>query len=238
VGTQSTAQGTDCANIAEMVESPEIESARSERYGDPSRLIAFTDGVFAIVITILVLEIRVPDDLPARSLGDAIDDVGPTFTAWIISFFITGMHWLWHRDLFNQVRTVNRDVIWLNLVYMLPVCLVPFASSVLGEYHDEAIALHLYGSVLIAASLFRVILYAYLMHRPELLWEPPSRQRRRFGMLLALASVAVYVIAIVVATALPTVSLLIYLAVPLLYFVLVTALRDRPATSRAADDYS
>lgn len=201
-------------------------------------MVAFTDGVFAIVITILVLEIRVPENLPSRSLGNAIEDVGPTFTAWVISFFITGMHWVWHRDLFNQVQAVNRDVIWLNIVYMLPVCLVPFASSVLGEYHDQAVALHLYGSVLIAASLFRGVLYAYVMRRPELLWEPPSRQHRRFGMLLALAGISVYLIAIVLAGAIPTASLLIFLAVPLLYFVLVTALRDRPATSSAADDYS
>ena len=140
--------------------------ARTARQGDPARMLAFTDGIFAIVITILVLEIQVPVDLGSSSLRDAIASVGPTFTAWVISFFITGMHWVWHRDLFNQVRTVNRDVIWLNIVYMLPVSLVPFASSVLGEYHDEPIALHLYGIVLIAASLCRAFVYEYVMRRP------------------------------------------------------------------------
>ena len=221
-----------------MVEHPQPGSERGLRHGDPGGVVGFTDGVFAIVITILVLEISVPENLPSRSIGNAIGDTGPTLVAWVISFFITAMHWVWHRDLFNQIRSVNRDVIWLNIVYMLPVCLVPFASSVLGEYHDEAIALQLYGAVLITASLFRAVLYAYVMRRPELLWDPPSFRRRRFGMLLALASVAVYLVAMVLAGALPTASLLIYLAVPLLYFVLVTAPRHRPTPSDAADDYS
>jgi len=227
-----------CYNVMSMGENEAGGTARESRQGNPDRVLTFTDGVFAIIITILVLDIRIPEDLESSSLGTAIGDVGPTFTAWVISFFITGMYWVWHRDLFNRVKLVNRDVVWLNVVYLLPVCLIPFASSVLGEYHDEAVALHLYGAVLIAASLFRMVLYAYVMRRPELLWEPVSPAHRRFGTLLSVATVGVYVVAMVLALWLPTVSLLLYLAVPLLYFVLVTALRDRPTTSGAADDFS
>ena len=214
------------------------EAGRMTRQGSPERVVTFTDGVFAIIITILVLDIRIPEDLASSSIGDAIADIGPTFVAWVISFFITAMYWVWHRDLFNRVKHVNRDVVWLNVVYLLPVCLIPFASSVLGEYHDEPVALHLYGTVLIAATLLRTVLYAYVMRRPELLWELPPLEHRRFGTKLSLAGIAVYVTAIAVAAWVPTVSLLLYLAVPLLYFVLVTALRDRPSTSDAADDFS
>ena len=217
---------------------PTGPDTRQRRQGDPDRVVAFTDGVFAIIITILVLDIRIPEDLSSRSLGDAIDDVGPTFSAWVISFFITGMYWVWHRDLFNRVKLVNRDVVWLNVVYLLPLCLIPFASSVLGEYHDETIALHLYGAVLITASLLRLALFAYVVRRPELLWELPSREHRRFGALLSLAVIGLYVVGMVIAEWFPTLSLLVYLAVPLLYFVLVTLLRDRPSTSSAASDFS
>lgn len=224
--------------MSSVPEDAEKVAARTARQGDPARMLAFTDGIFAIVITILVLEIQVPVDLGSRSLRSAIEAVGPTFTAWVISFFITGMHWVWHRDIFNQVRMVNRDLIWLNIVYMLPVSLVPFASSVLGEYHDEPIALHLYGIVLIAASLCRTFVYEYVMRRPELLWEPFTRQGRRFGLMLSLTGVGVYVVAIVIADWIPTASLVLYLLVPLLYFVLITALRDRSSTSGDAEDYS
>ena len=214
------------------------DAQRAARQGNPERVVTFTDGVFAIVITILVLDIRIPEDLAGSSLRQALDDIGPTFAAWVISFFITAMYWVWHRDLFNRVKLVNRDVVWLNVIYLLPVCLIPFAASVLGEYHDQAAALHLYGAVLICASLFRMVVYAYVMRRPELLWEVPSAAHRRFGGLLSLGVIGVYLVAMLTAAAMPTLSLLIYLAVPLGYFVAVTVLRDRPATSGAADDFS
>ena len=214
------------------------DAARAARRGNPERVVTFTDGVFAIIITILVLDIRVPEDLGDGSLGDALDDVGPTFAAWVISFFITGMYWVWHRDLFNRIALVNRDVVWLNIIYLLPVCLIPFAASVLGEYHDQPAALHLYGAVLISASLLRTLLYAYVMRRPALLWEEPSVNERRFGSLLSLGVIVLYLAAMIVASWLPTLSLLLYLSVPFTYFLAVTLLRDHPATSGAADDFS
>ena len=208
-----------------------------ERRADPERVKAFTDGVFAIIITILVLEISVPAGLPEQSLADAIGEIGPELLAWVISFFIVGMYWVGHRDLFNQVRFVNRDVVWLNLLFMMPAALIPFAASVLGAYHDEPIALHLYGAVLIATALLRWLLYGYLMRRPSLLWEPPGPKRQRVGALLAGAPILVYVVAMLVAAVAPTVSLLLYLAMPALYLLLVAVLRQSPATREEAADY-
>ena len=208
-----------------------------QRRADPDRVKAFTDGVFAIIITILVLEIGIPPELPEQSLRDAIGETGPELLAWVISFFIVGMYWVWHRDLFNQVRYVNRDVVWLNLLFMMPAALIPFAASVLGEYHDEPIALHLYGAVLIATALLRWLLYGYLMRRPSLLWEPPGTKRRRVGGLLAVAPIVVYVVAMLVAVVAPSVSLLLYLAMPLLYLLLVAVLRQSPGTRDEAADY-
>ena len=208
-----------------------------QRRADPDRVKAFTDGVFAIIITILVLEIGVPPELPEQSLADAIGETGPQLLAWVISFFVVGMYWVWHRDLFNQVRFVNRDVVWLNLLLMMPTALIPFAASVLGQYHDEPIALHLYGAVLIASALLRWLLYGYLMRRPSLLWEPPGTKRRRVGALLAGAPIVVYVIAMLVASAAPSVSLLLYFAVPLLYLMLIAGLRQSSRTRDEAADY-
>jgi len=210
---------------------------RQTRRADPERVKAFTDGVFAIIITILVLEISVPAELPEQSLRDAISETGPELVAWVISFFIVGMYWVGHRDLFNQVRYVNRDVVWLNLLFMMPAALIPFAASVMGQYHDEPIALHLYGVVLIATALLRWLLYAYLMRRPSLLWEPPGTKRRRVGALLAGAPILVYLVAMLVAVVAPTVSLLLYFAMPLLYLLLVAVLRQSPTTREDAADY-
>jgi len=217
--------------------SSESMTPAEKRRGNPERVTMFTDGVFAIIITILVLEIGVPAELPEQSLREAIDETGPELLTWVISFLIVGMYWAWHRVLFNQVRYVNRDVVWLNLLFMMPAALIPFAASVLGEYHDEPIALHLYGVVLIVTSLLRWLLYGYLMRRPSLLWEPPGTKTRRIGGLLAGAPIVVYVIAMLVASAAPRLSLLLYLGVPLLYFLLIALLRRSPGTRDEATNY-
>jgi uncharacterized membrane protein len=133
---------------------------------------------------------------------------------------------------------VNRDIVWLNLLFLMPVALIPFAASVLGEYPDEARALQAYGFILILANLARIVIYWYVVHRPKLMWDPPDRKNRRVGLLAAAAPIAVYVAAMLVAPALPTVSLLLYLVLPFLYILLVTLLRRRPETSEEAVDYS
>ena len=208
------------------------------RRGDPERVKAFTDGVFAIIITILVLEISIPPDLGEQSLREALDEVGPEMLAWVISFLITGMYWVWHRDLFNQVRYVNRDVVWLNLLFMLPAALIPFAAALLGEYHDDATALHVYSLVLIATAVMRLVLYGYVMRRPALLWETPSTRSRRIGGLLAGVPIVVYVLAMIVAASLPMLSLALLLGMPLFYFLLITVLRQHPDTAEEAEDFS
>lgn len=217
--------------------APEFDTPAEQRRGDPDRVKAFTDGVFAIVITILVLEIGVPPDLKEQSLREAVEETAPELAAWVISFLITGMYWVWHRDMFNKVRYVNRDVVWLNLLFMLPAALIPFGASVLGEYHDEPIALHLYGAVLLLAAAFRWVMYAYIMRRPELLWEPVTPRQRKVGGWLAGSPIPVYIVAMAVADFAPTVSLFIYLAVPLFYFLLVTLLRQRPDTREEAEGF-
>lgn len=216
----------------------EPESQAEARRDSPDRVNAFTDGVFAIIITILVLEVAVPSNLADDSLLDALEELRPTLVAWVISFVITGMYWVSHRDLFGQLRRVNRDVVWLNLLFLLPVALIPFASSVVGEYPDEPVALQAYGFVLILASLTRLLLYWYVSRRPKLLWDPPDRSGRRVGLLAASAPIAVYVIAMVFAPAWLAASLLLYFAVPLLYILFITLLRQRPETRDDAADYT
>ncbi len=214
------------------------QASAEERLSDPERLVTFTDGVFAIIVTILVLEIGVPADLPEEALGEALRDLGPTLLAWVISFLITGMYWVWHRDLFSQVRAVNRDVIWLNLLFLLPCALIPFAAAMLGEYSTEPIALRVYGTVLIVASLMRTALYSYLMKHPSLLWKSPSAQGRRVGTFLALVPIIVYVVAMLIAELAPPASLLLYLGLPLLYFGLISVMRMHPSTRDEAADFS
>ena len=108
--------------------------AQGSNLRDPARVIALSDGVFAIILTILVLERQVPELEPGRSLGSVLVGLGPKFVAYVISFLMTGMYWVRHRDLFAGVRHVDLAVVWLNLLFLPPASLIPFAASLLGAY--------------------------------------------------------------------------------------------------------
>lgn len=208
-----------------------------DRLRSPDRVAALSDGVFAIILTILVLEIAVPSGLSDGSLKPVLEDLRPTLVAWVVSFLITGMYWVTHRDLFARVRVVNRDLVWLNLLFLLPASLIPFAASVLGEYPDEPLAIHLYGAVMIAVSVMRLAMYVYVVRRPKLLWGQVS-DRSRLGLIVAGVPIAVYAVAMAVAAASTAVSIGLYFSVPVLYFLLITILRERAGTRGEAEDFS
>ena len=174
-------------------------------------------------------------------LGEAfgvLEELRPTFFAWVISFLITGMYWVSHRDLFARVRVVNRDLVWLNLLFLLPVGLIPFAASLLGEYPDEPIALHLYGGVMIAVAVMRLVMYRYVTRRPALLWAGDVSEHAAIGFALGAVPIVIYGIAMAVAAVRPPVSVFLFFSVPLVYFLAVTLLRDRKATRDEAEDFS
>ncbi len=222
-----------------MPEQPEADLDPTERrMASPDRLLAFTDGVFAIIITILVLDIRVPDFGSGQALSRSLDELRPTFVSFVISFLLVGMYWIWHRGAFAVVRYVDLNTTWLNLLFLLPVSLIPFAASALGSHPDEPVVLELYGAVLVIATLFRSLLDWYLRRHPGLLWEIPSAQARRLGAGTAIGPVALYGVAMVVAEALPWLSLILYLLVPATYFVVVAYLKTDPRTRGAAQGLS
>ena len=94
---------------------------RYERGTDPARVLALNDGVFAIVITLLVLEVHVPDLARGQPLADALREVWPSFVAFLISFVVVAISWAGHRDLFTLIRRTDRVLVWLNILYLMPL---------------------------------------------------------------------------------------------------------------------
>jgi uncharacterized membrane protein len=164
------------------------ESARVlwERLHDPARVLALSDGVFAIIVTLLVLEIHVPELTQGHSLNQALSEVRPSLTAFVISFVLAGMYWVGHRDLFALIRRTDRGLVWLNILYLLPLCLLPFGAGLLGRYDQEPVALRIYGLLLVAIAVMRVGMWLYATNRPHLLWERLDDRQRRAGLALNL----------------------------------------------------
>lgn len=113
------------------------------------RLEAFSDGVIAIIITIMVLEIKVPHEATLESLTKLL----PVFLSYVISFIYVGIYWNNHHHLFQSVKSIDGKVLWSNLFLLFWLTLIPFASGWMGENHFEDITVLLYGFVLLGCAI-------------------------------------------------------------------------------------
>jgi uncharacterized membrane protein len=214
------------------------ELERYDRQHDPARVMALSDGVFAIVITLLVLEIHVPELAGGQSLRDALREVRPSFTAFLISFVVTAIAWAGHRDLFAHIRRTDRALVWLNLLHLLPLSLLPFGAALISRYDREAVALSLYGILVALIALTRLIVWLYATNRPHLLYEPIGRRTRTVGVLIVAVPAALYVLAILIADSAPAGSMFIYAAVPVLYFIALFVDRSTAPPGTEEDEFT
>jgi uncharacterized membrane protein len=118
-----------------------------------SRIVAFSDGVFAIAITLLVLSFNIPDHLHGESLAAALWGQRDDFLAYGLSFAVIGRFWLVHHRFFGEVTGFDNRLLTLNIFYLSWIVLIPFSSEVLGDHGREAAAVILY-----AANLSGVVL--------------------------------------------------------------------------------
>jgi uncharacterized membrane protein len=100
------------------------------------RIEALADGVFAIAMTLLILEVKVPDLLPDQieQLPDRLLQLWPNFAAFGISFLICGVYWVGHHAQLHYIRRSDRFFIWLNIVFLMVISAIPFSAALIGEY--------------------------------------------------------------------------------------------------------
>jgi uncharacterized membrane protein len=126
-----------------------------------SRIEAFSDGVIAIIITIMVLELRVPHEPTLAALGA----LWPVFTSYLLSFIYIGIYWNNHHHMFHAVKRVDGAVLWANLHLLFWLSLVPFVTAWMGENHFATIPTAAYGVVLLMAGVAYKILQSSLIKR-------------------------------------------------------------------------
>lgn len=176
------------------------------------RLEAFSDGVIAIIITIMVLEIKVPHD---ASL-EALVKLGPVFLSYVLSFIYVGIYWNNHHHLFQAVKKVNGRVLWANLFLLFWLSLIPFASGWMGENHFESNTVTLYGIILIGCA------FAYYIVTVSLLQDHSSDSviHKAVGnKFKERASLALYLIGIILSCWHPKVAFSLYTLVALIWLL-------------------
>jgi len=139
-----------------------------------SRIEAFSDGVFAIVVTLLVLELKVPilhERNSTSELGHQLIDLLPKFLSWLISFIIVCKFWLNHHHLLTFARHATYGMIWLNSIFLMGQSFIPFPTALMGEYPTNALAVSLFGVVMAVNTLLFIALQSYILRnliKPEM----------------------------------------------------------------------
>ncbi len=210
--------------MAPAHQGDEAERRRELPRWGTGRVEAFSDGVFAIAITLLVLEIRV-DPSDYDHLGRALAHEWPAYLAYVTSFLTVGGVWLSHHALFSRLRYVDAVLLRINLGLLLVVSFLPFPTGVLAQAlhannRAERIAIAFYGLTALALDMVQRLGVRYAVARPDMLEAPPSDEvdvqdapTRRENRAAAL-SAAVYTVVIVVGIVLvPRVAVIAYLLV-------------------------
>ncbi len=179
---------------------------------ETNRLEAFSDGVLAIIITIMVLELRVPhgSDL------DAIKPLLPVFLTYVLSFIYIGIYWNNHHHLLKATRAVTAGIMWANLHLLFWLSLLPFATGWMGENHFTTLPSAVYGGVLFMAAIAYYILQSLIVAADD----GRSKLARSIGTdVKGKISPVLYAVAIGVSFFRPWMAGCIYIAVALMWFI-------------------
>jgi uncharacterized membrane protein len=138
------------------------------------RIEAFSDGVFAIIVTLLVLDLKVPplkDPTSVAELGHALVGQLPALLGWLISFVIVCKFWLNHHHILGLARHADYGMVWLNSIFLMGQAFIPFPTAVLGDYASNPLAVSFFGCVFALNTALFIVLRVYILARlakPEL----------------------------------------------------------------------
>jgi uncharacterized membrane protein len=132
---------------------------------DLGRIAAFTDGVMAVAITLLVLNIEVPDVRAGESLGDALVDLLPSLGAYALAFALVGRFWVIHHNLFERLHSFDRTLMTLNLLFLALIVLMPFSAQLYDVYTSRPAAAAVLGGTLGLVALVNGAMTAHVLRR-------------------------------------------------------------------------
>ena len=181
-----------------------------------NRLETFSDGVFAIVITLLILNIPIPD-VAHEALGKALLAIWPKIISYIMSFFLIGLYWIGHHLYFDKINRIDGNFLFLNLILLLLISFLPFPTSLLGKYPDQQLPLILYGSNLVLTNLVSFLMLTYVYRHPHLTndafkHEFTKENFKKQQIPLFAAFNLIFVVAILVSSIMPHLSYILYIS--------------------------
>jgi uncharacterized membrane protein len=189
------------------------------------RLAALTDGVFAIAITLLSLEVVVPlveDAARSSDLSAALFEQWPSYVAYAVTFFLVGAYWVNHHRMFNLLRGVDHKFLLLNILFLMAIAIIPFPNALLAEYalnpELRGVAAAVYGLAMAALAITFNAVWWYAGRNHRLIKREADPAHLRAVLNSYLMGPVFYGIGVALSSFAPLVSLAIYVALPLGYF--------------------
>jgi uncharacterized membrane protein len=187
-----------------------------------SRIEAFSDGVFAIIITLLVLEIHVPqmqgEDISA-ALAASLLAMAPKFLTYILSFLIVCVWWVAHYHLFHVLKRSDRGLLWLNSLFLLWLAFIPFPTALMGDFPGERIAVMGYGTVTTLAGISFTFMRYYAFYLAKLADESIDPRLLKSAMIKSILNPILHAIAVLLALVDTRFSIALYIILPLMFFI-------------------
>lgn len=165
------------------------------------RLIFFSDAVFAIAITLLALEIRLPalpEELTNADLLAALGHIWPKYLSFVISFLVIGSYWIVHHRVFRRIRRYDGSLLLLNLLLLMGISFIPFPTAVIGE-HENLVGTVFYAATMVLVGLLMAGVWLYAYAGGRLVDQPLDRQHFRSSLRRVLTPPAVFLLSIALA---------------------------------------
>ncbi len=162
------------------------------------RLVTFTDAVMAVAITLLVLDLKLPEGVTDAELASALAASSHSVWCYALSFVVIGLLWMAHHNQFSYIARIDAALMWLNLLFLMTIGLIPFVTSVMSD-HGTPLPTMLYAAVLLSTCLLLAAIWGYARRASELMEAAVSAAERREGLMTPLLVALVFALSIPVA---------------------------------------
>ncbi|HEU0163911.1 MAG TPA: TMEM175 family protein [Thermomicrobiales bacterium] len=162
-----------------------------------TRLEAFSDGVFAIAITLLIIEVKVPE-VESGALWHALRDQWSSYAGFVVSFLVIGVIWVNHHTMFDTIVKADEKLLFLNLILLMVVAFIPFPTALLAHYleagHDAHVAAYVYSATMLAMGLAYTAVWAYAMRTKGIVTDRLDSRARRVLLNRSLLGCVIYAV--------------------------------------------
>lgn len=187
-----------------------------------SRIESFSDGVFSIVLTLLIFNFKIPTisgtDLN-QELYSKLFAMYPYCVTYVMSFVLISMFWVAHHNLFHHLKHIDTSLLWLNNLFLLFLAFIPFPTQILGAYYNVESAVVFFGLSMVAVSLSFSLLRYYCYFGGEMMDKNIPENEKRKSLAKSLMGTMFYILALMASVYSDSVSLSMYFLIPFLFFV-------------------